>query len=446
MLHSAADEFDSHCGDIASIVHAALAGVKQDWNSKSSAITCVLPPEALVECFSWLEDVHDRVSVTCVSRSWRTIALASPHVWSNIDIGIRKPGDISLMQLLIQRASARPLTLSISIQSIAREEAVLQSLYDTRGHIRHLTVNSFARLSLAKLQHHDQIRGLYLGEFSIVDVTRPFLHLVSLHACIRGEDMSGLFKVCPNLVELALSGFCDVALFPVRPIPPSLTRLSLYFGNDLSRYLNEWSGHRLSTLDLMGPQQLTLAIAHVDFIIDGLEIHHLDVHITSSPSENRKIIIHKCEDNRGIALLRDHPAVLRPKIGQLRRLSLVKYIHILADARLDLPALEELTIEDMFFSYELFPSTTVLRLPSLRILTLLYVNVSAKDFFDQIQTIADVVYPTEHPICVRILEQSLASDTGNAETILEVLGLEMIRTVTHSEFLQACNLVYEKWR
>ncbi|EIW80254.1 hypothetical protein CONPUDRAFT_144420 [Coniophora puteana RWD-64-598 SS2] len=78
---------------------------------------CCLPPEVLAEIYTYVIPTirhvpRDLLTITHVCHHWREVALAHPHLWSNINMDRRNPNRIRA--LMLERAKNAPLALELS--------------------------------------------------------------------------------------------------------------------------------------------------------------------------------------------------------------------------------------------------------------------------------------------------------------------------------------------
>lgn len=71
-----------------------------------------LPPEVLSKCFAHIP-FHYRLVVTLVSCAWRATALASPEVWTDIDISSTMKSPMSTLDLALSRTGRCPVDLTL---------------------------------------------------------------------------------------------------------------------------------------------------------------------------------------------------------------------------------------------------------------------------------------------------------------------------------------------
>ncbi|KZV87678.1 hypothetical protein EXIGLDRAFT_839782 [Exidia glandulosa HHB12029] len=90
-----------------------MCDVVETWNRTACGVMCRLPTELLAQSFSWLDPLERAAKVTAVSRYFRSVALAYPALWTQIELSDRTPGLYDALALLLERS--RGATLNVNI-------------------------------------------------------------------------------------------------------------------------------------------------------------------------------------------------------------------------------------------------------------------------------------------------------------------------------------------
>lgn len=219
---------------------AALSDLVSEWNAGASPIIRTLSDDALACCFTWLP-YDDLIRAACVSRTWRTIALANSSLWSTVYI-TRPPRPFmeEIFPVLMTRSSQPPRVVIEWLNE-------LELIHPHIPRMRSLTVTFsppsklvLENLSAPYLEDLDVgwdvygipdaplLRNLAVGRFDF-PALKPCPTVVSFSGMAETiEDLRILFGLFPNLVQLKLSvpDFYDVPL-PTFPLPPTLSRMTL---------------------------------------------------------------------------------------------------------------------------------------------------------------------------------------------------------------------------
>ncbi|KZV87676.1 hypothetical protein EXIGLDRAFT_839780 [Exidia glandulosa HHB12029] len=123
--------------ELTSVAQKAMSDVVEKWNLKARSVLCRLPPELLAQCFSWLVP-RERAKVTTVSRYFRSVALAHPSLWAQIDFVSTTPRLEESLALLLERSGRAPLDVNVYSWSTG----VTSLLAPQMPRIRTLTVNT----------------------------------------------------------------------------------------------------------------------------------------------------------------------------------------------------------------------------------------------------------------------------------------------------------------
>ncbi|EIW84674.1 hypothetical protein CONPUDRAFT_162042 [Coniophora puteana RWD-64-598 SS2] len=163
---------------------------------------CCLLPEVLSEIFSYLvpirvHDNHDIIAVTHVCRCWRDVALAFPHLWSHIHSRLSSSSQISLAEMMYERAADAVLTIEVDADDT-----------DERIHLIEELARQLHRTHVFKLEPS---RGQYPGFVENLVVDCPILE--SFWICVGGSRSdsdvllpNGMFRNASRLQMLHLSG------------------------------------------------------------------------------------------------------------------------------------------------------------------------------------------------------------------------------------------------
>ncbi|EJD53287.1 hypothetical protein AURDEDRAFT_157858 [Auricularia subglabra TFB-10046 SS5] len=239
-----------------------------------------LPDEIVAYCFTFLP-LRNRIAASHVSRYWRSVALAHPAVWADIDFYDNLRDEPALLLMALARTGQHPVDLRCPQPDNAG--TVAYCLATHMGHIRTLKSFCLSRyipltrpapllVTLRDSCDHINIPANFLGgqagrlrTLSVRSVSLPqecpalstVTHL-SLSMPSRVQDaasFSRLFLLCPALQELSLTKLAPVHLhhMPAAPAPKSLSRLYLETMEaryDIMPHYLAWRSEHLTYLEI----------------------------------------------------------------------------------------------------------------------------------------------------------------------------------------------------
>ncbi|EJD47457.1 hypothetical protein AURDEDRAFT_163327 [Auricularia subglabra TFB-10046 SS5] len=272
-----------------------LTEIVEEWHLKNDRLRR-LPNEVIALCFAWLP-FRDRVTVSHVSRGWRSIALMHPAVWADLDLGKRYNDKIALLEMALDRAGNHPVVIR-NCPEPTRPASVGNILAAHMSHIQHLelpprvflaAINKAApQLRFLQVQTGCHIRNDFLGgrvgqlktlqlRNVILPETCPALSTVTdltLHgpsSVDQATSFKRLFRLLPALQALSLMELepAFVRCMPDGPAPGSLRRIALETlqqNYDVSEHYTNWHSERLSYVDI---HQYTGPSEHLRRIVAG---------------------------------------------------------------------------------------------------------------------------------------------------------------------------------
>ncbi|EJD49338.1 hypothetical protein AURDEDRAFT_161436, partial [Auricularia subglabra TFB-10046 SS5] len=163
-----------------------------------------LPTELFVEALSYLE-IKDQIAASHVSRRWRSISLATPHLWSSISSQTVKTHVLGVLAQLLGRTQDAPLRLDFVVNT-----------------------GNVLNVSLCLEHHMHHVRDLYLqmeGELPpslcgplsrALEATAPILKYFSFwdswESCLGTQPLSWFLGTAPLLRRLKLHTPVDLLL------------------------------------------------------------------------------------------------------------------------------------------------------------------------------------------------------------------------------------------
>lgn len=295
--------------DIASITRNAMCDVMETWNRTACSVMCRLPTELLAQSFSWLDPLERAAKVTAVSRYFRSVALAHPTLWTQIELFDRTRGRYEALALLLERS--RGATLNVKIYAdevvtallvphvprmrtfIIQETFAAQWIFELSAPI--LEVLEVSRVGLVGIPSDGfhtvlpsaiwapVLRRLELPSTFVLprsggqfDRVTYFSGYMTAHG-VPDTDARALFEVFPSLevLKLSFSGIASVDNLPNTRFPAQLTELVLHdeagYENIVS-ILALWRGHPFKVINLQStPGRLTVpALDHMRSFGPGL--------------------------------------------------------------------------------------------------------------------------------------------------------------------------------
>ncbi|EJD38852.1 hypothetical protein AURDEDRAFT_172004 [Auricularia subglabra TFB-10046 SS5] len=269
-----ADDVPHAISAILGLACRAAQEFSERWNDRRSKIQ--LPDELFAECFHHL-DFTGRVVVSAVCRRWRSIALATPTLWSTIRQPMSSYNCNQLQELLL-RSRACPLTVDLFL--LPHQDLLLR---EHMWRVRSLTCidppseESLSRpapllTSLVVSERHDHIhiptdfgatsiRSMMLCRTSLPPVCKALENLSTLSAVFyRSCDLRRVFALCPRLINLTVTcvdRLADDATAVIQPLPASLVSLTVQRGGlgamDYAGALRCWHTWRFGSLTLSHP-------------------------------------------------------------------------------------------------------------------------------------------------------------------------------------------------
>lgn len=217
-----------------------------------------LPSELLSLCLAWLP-LRDRISVSHVSQYWRSVSLAHPTIWANIDFS----GHYECLRLALSRTGNCPVTITGPYR-LDPEHIVSQCLREHLHHIRHIVLDlpedalplnlpAPVLVDLASTSYHIDIPVDFLGgrpaQLQILDLTSVSFPLAcpAISTVTRltldgpalqthAETYSRLFDLCPRLISLSLHDLDAVFHNSLPRGPAPLSLRTLFLSTEHSRY------------------------------------------------------------------------------------------------------------------------------------------------------------------------------------------------------------------
>ncbi|EJD40698.1 hypothetical protein AURDEDRAFT_170323 [Auricularia subglabra TFB-10046 SS5] len=213
--------------------------------------TCTLPPEILADCFALLP-MRDRITVSHVSRVWRTVALDAPFLWNDMTSFSQPrsrsmPLMLPLMRVLLARSGGLPIHLEYNDWI---EGDVIGLILPYLHRIASMTLHFYQDLSFlnhpAPLLHtlrlkdvtsiSDDFLARTAGRLAIMHAKAlqlpnfcpPLATLTELTATLSSKTtLQALFAMCPRLQTLSLSELCRENVADVGRSPQFLSTLAL---------------------------------------------------------------------------------------------------------------------------------------------------------------------------------------------------------------------------
>lgn len=106
------------------IITGAITLAYQEWNFARAAIHR-LPVEILAHCWSFLDNVADKVAASRVCTLWRRIVISSPSIWSTLNLCLAPPETYLLLlhglHLFLRRAGNLPVRLTVRVSLQGRQ-------------------------------------------------------------------------------------------------------------------------------------------------------------------------------------------------------------------------------------------------------------------------------------------------------------------------------------
>ncbi|EJD46633.1 hypothetical protein AURDEDRAFT_151572 [Auricularia subglabra TFB-10046 SS5] len=281
---------------LAQTTMAMLCELAEAWG-QSNDLTWRLTEEVLALCFTSLP-FSDRIVASHVSRRWRTISLAYPAIWADLDMPYETFRDqCRLIRMALSRTGCHP----VDLQGLSTdpEGIIAACLVEHMNHLRLLDWNvRAARLPqtlpaplletlMGINQHLDvpsdflggrpaRLRVLSLSSISLPE-TCPVLSTVTSLTLDMPDNLENamtfgrLFELCPNVQELHLSDLHReyTHALPLGPAPLSLTDLELTSSDedyDLTPLYVAWRTEHLRDVSL---EQVSASLEHLDQFISG---------------------------------------------------------------------------------------------------------------------------------------------------------------------------------
>ncbi|EJD39752.1 hypothetical protein AURDEDRAFT_171201 [Auricularia subglabra TFB-10046 SS5] len=300
---------------LARVSRCIVSELVDDWHLDHDPLRR-LPNELIAQCFASLP-LRDRIRASHVCRGWRSIALAHPVVWADLDFRERFRDKESLLEMALERAALHPVVIR-SCPEPTRPDSVVRILTAHMSHIQYLELPrcvSHATLS----QHAPQLRYLriktacrirpdFLGGCvgqlrtlklrsstfdacpalsTVTDLTLKELTLNPHFGSNQHDAYRPLFRLFPALQSLSVQELQlrDKGLVPDGPAPASLRHLSL------ETYLS-----RLDVCECYANwESVTPNLSHVEITQFSPPGQHLR-HIVSGAVG--LIILHECFDRK----------------------------------------------------------------------------------------------------------------------------------------------------
>lgn len=261
----------------------------EGWNARHCDPVRRLPVELSTECFRHL-DFAGRLAVSHVSRAWRGIALADPGMWSAATI-TEETRSVSqeLLSTLLVRSHPVSFDLAWKAYSAIPNDAV-DIIIDNITRISSLKLKAPSKNLLSRLFQQPapllerlecpqgdctlpatwgltaapSLKVLHLGTFSIPRDYEPLSTLQSFTGLVTNVNVSGLFRLYPQLVSLTLHNVTQPTLSHLYTLPDSLVHLNLLAGSftkmDFSHVQEAWMGRRFRSLQLSYASELVPSI------------------------------------------------------------------------------------------------------------------------------------------------------------------------------------------
>ncbi|EJD51473.1 hypothetical protein AURDEDRAFT_181810 [Auricularia subglabra TFB-10046 SS5] len=227
-------------------IRVIIADEVAEWNRFNSVQP--FPPEILAVCFAFLP-LRDRVMVSHVSRAWRSLALSTPSLWTDIR---RTPFCASPSAALVKLALSRSgnLPVDVFVPRLQYDRALELVLGSTFHRIRSLKLTS--AYSASFLRHPAPVlekwrcffvvdipEDLFGGRPGRLTVFRAFglrvpstcpalstlTHVKVSSAAVA--ELVRLFTLCPSLKSVTVPGLSGDAPQSLFRVPQSLEYLEL---------------------------------------------------------------------------------------------------------------------------------------------------------------------------------------------------------------------------
>ncbi|EJD39767.1 hypothetical protein AURDEDRAFT_128103 [Auricularia subglabra TFB-10046 SS5] len=282
--------------ELTRVSRSILSGLVDDWHLANDPLRR-LPNELIAQCFASLP-LRDRIRASHVCRGWRSIALAHPVVWADLDFRERFFDKESLLEMALERAAQHPVVIR-SCPEPTRPAGVVRVLTAHMSHIQYLELPD--RVSVAvlsqpaphlrylQLQTDCRIRPEFLG--GCVGQLRTLkLRSATFDACPALSTVTDLtlnppfnpdqhdayrplFSLFPALRSLTLPELAsqDKRLVPDGPAPASLRHLSLktsQFQFDVCECFAHWESVA-PNLSHVAIEQFSLPGRHLRRIVSG---------------------------------------------------------------------------------------------------------------------------------------------------------------------------------
>ncbi|EJD48834.1 hypothetical protein AURDEDRAFT_183319 [Auricularia subglabra TFB-10046 SS5] len=200
----AADAHYLVIAQVRSEIEAALAGLSCEHNA-TNAFQLNVPDE--VWCMIWGHlPMGDRISVARVCNSWRTLALATPRLWRDVEYRCESDAlcecqpltcdgfeNLAHAALCISRSGVQPLSLSVDVCAIP-------GIYVLLGALREVIQPHLDRLVAPRFRADDA--GARLVFFDENMGRLPVLRTLHLH--VDGEDFFPSMRLAANRMQAPL--------------------------------------------------------------------------------------------------------------------------------------------------------------------------------------------------------------------------------------------------
>ncbi|KZV81252.1 hypothetical protein EXIGLDRAFT_755688 [Exidia glandulosa HHB12029] len=284
-----------------------------EWNVSSVAHR--LAPELLAICIQVLP-LCDRIRASHVSRHWRTVALAFPSIWRDIELGTAHKHALALFRLVLPRSGVAPVDFRYSGSQQAMPRGTLKQLdHLLCDHIHHIrtiewpgsiTSTWFSRPAplleaitcdspdLAQVPEDflggvvGRLRSLNLYYLNLPSEICPALTTATHVECglpwsfrTKNDSDAGhahLFDQFPKVEVLALRNLRWAHTLPAGPAPSSLRSVSIDANEhsfDFSSVLHGWDLHRVRDVKLRTSDAYAEHFAFIFSDVVALEIYRM---------------------------------------------------------------------------------------------------------------------------------------------------------------------------
>ncbi|EJD43886.1 hypothetical protein AURDEDRAFT_166945 [Auricularia subglabra TFB-10046 SS5] len=269
---------ERHAGDVSSesdavrVIQAlqttwdrTIADFSERWNARCSMH---IPPELLAQCFEHLR-FTDRLTVSSVSRQWRTMALAAPRLWCSFRITGQERHPGKLVEML-KRSQAAPLSIWLNFRPDNHDQAArMEANTLVHQHFSRLVYIAFQDQSDFLSLPAPRLEGFEALSYSHTDIPADLCGGLATRLRKIVVYSFTLPLACPALQNLQdfLGDFSDAeSLFRLVSLCPRLVSLAVLCNMQLGQHAESLldvvlpaSVERLRLLGLNPPQNLPLA-------------------------------------------------------------------------------------------------------------------------------------------------------------------------------------------